>query len=620
MNKKGFTVIELIAVIFVLTIAFILTIPIVIKIIDYSKYKAFVAGAQNVIDAFDLYIAKNKFVNIPEEGIFIEDLDNGDIKNNNYDSGVILRRKEETVLVNLSKDNFCAKGTKMDLITTDKGCGALDETGPEKVDIFVKNETDTYLYLVIGGYDSESKIIKYELSIDNNKYYKNEDEKYNVFRIAKDGKKHSFKAKITNEAGLTLESESKTFESESETIICTNNKIGYKKNLNCSLEIKTFTKIDNIDLEEENNIYSILLEENKNIILENDDINIDIDVVGIDSLLKDNTPILEENMVPIVYENNKWIIADRNIKYWDYENKIWANAVITKKNQDINDPNSKSRKYYLSKNAIGEEINENDIIGYYVWIPKFSYTIWNSAGIDVKKENKGVRNIDIDFSSDSNIHNAFLYNTESTGFWVSKYEASVNSDTSCAMNSGVENCNNKNLEIYFKNSEFILKNISISNAYDTINKLNKKIDVTNTHLLTNLEWGAITYLSHSKYGIGNNIISETTTGNVTGIYNMGINKEFVMGNYNSDLGFDDKNNSGFDKIPNSYIDIYKSSTIKGRILGDATGETEKWYESDNNFINGNYPFITRGGNSIFDFNNSSGSADSNTTFRMVISK
>ena len=101
---------------------------------------------------------------------------------------------------------------------------------------------------------------------------------------------------------------------------------------------------------------------------------------------------------------------------------------------------------------------------------------------------------------------------------------------------------------------------------------------------------------------------------------MGINKEFVMGNYNNDIGYDDKNNSGFSQIPNTYTDIYKSSTIKGRILGDAIGETENWYNSSNNFINGSYPFIVRGGNSIFDFDNSSGSADPNITFRMVIGK
>lgn len=605
MNKKGFTLLELILVILVLSVAFILSIPKVLKIIENSKYKTFITGVRNTIDAVDLYIAENKFMNIPEQGIYIEDLDKNVLKNNDYDSGLIIRRKEQIEVVNLKLGNYCAKGNKQNLITTDKGCGALDETNPSKVDIFVKNETSEYLYLVIGGYDEESEIVKYELSIDNKKYYTNEDKTHNVFKIKKDKNQHLYKARITNEAGLTLESKSKVFDTELETIMCTSENINYKKKITCHSE--------NIPLEY--NLFS----ENKNIKIEKDNNNIDINILGIDKLLNENIPVLEENMIPIIYENEKWVIADRNTIYWDYANKIWANAVITKKNQDINDPNSKSREYYLSKDAIGEEINENDIIGYYVWIPKYSYDVWNSAGIDIKKEDKGITNINIKFDN-SNIHKAFLYNENETGFWVSKYEASVDNTSNCALSPNINNCNLDSLDLYFKQSNNILKNISISNAYDSIINLNNKIKVSNTHLLTNLEWGAITYLAHSKYGIGTNIKEETTTGNPTGVYNMGVGPEFVMGNFNNDLGYDEVDNSGFKEFPTEYIDIYKSSSIKGRILGDATGETENWYDSAHEFINGNYPFIIRGTNSIFDFSNSSGSANQNISFRMAISR
>jgi len=614
MSKKGFTLLELILVVLVLSIAFILAIPIIIKIIDYSKYNTFITGVKNTIDGIDLYIAKNDFVNIPEEGLYITEFKNDIIKNNYYDSGIIVRRKEQTEVINLSQGNFCAKGTKMNLITTDKGCGALDETKPIKVNLFLKNETSDYLYIVVGGYDSESDIIKYELSVDN-KYIKNEDEKYNVFKIKKDGKNHVFKARITNEAGLSIESEAKSFETENETILCINE---LDNNVSCNLENNNFEMVNSEIIKEKTNKYLFSINKNTNFILKSNNSNIDINILGVDSLLKENIPLLEENMIPVIYVDNKWVIANKNTKYWDYENKIWANAVITRKNKDINDPNSKSREYYLSSDAIGEEINENDIIGYYVWIPKYSYDVWNKAGVDIKKEDKGVTDINISFD-DSNIHNAFLYNN-TTGFWVSKYEASINKESNCISNPAIQNCNLDSHDILFKESDAILKNISISNAYNTIVNLNKKIGISNTHLLTNLEWGAITYLSHSKYGIGSNINSETTTGNPTGVYNMGINKEFVMGNFNTDLGLSDKENSGFKELPNQYIDIYKSSTIKGRILGDATGETENWYNSIHTFINGNYPFIIRGENSIFDFNNSSGYADSDTTFRMVISK
>ena len=603
MNKKGFTLLELILVILVLSLAFILSIPKILKIIENSKYDTFITGVRNTIDAVDLYIANNDFMTIPEQGIYIEDIDKNILKNNNYDSGMIVSRKEQTEVINLKLGNYCAKGNKQNLITTDKGCGALDETKPTKIDIFVKNETKDHLYLVVGGYDEESEIIKYELSIDNKKYYTNKDKKYNVFKIKKDGNQHLFKARITNEANLKLESKSKVFDSELETIICTNENIDFSKKVSCHSE--------NIPLE-----YN-LISENKNIKIKDDNKNIDINVLGIDNVLKENTPVLEDNMVPIIYENEKWIIADRNTIYWDYANKIWANAVITKKNQDVDDPKSKSREYYLSEEAIGEEINENDIIGYYVWIPKYSYDVWNSAGTQIKEKNKGVRNINIKFD-DSNIHKAFLYNELSTGFWVSKYEAGISNDSTCALNPSISNCNNDESEIMFKSDISNLKNISISNAYNSILKLNNNLKVSKVHLITNLEWGAIAYLSHSEYGIGTNIKDETTTGNPTGVYNMGKNAEFVMGNFNNDFGFDDNDNSGFKKMPTEYIDIYKSSSIKGRILGDATGETENWYDSLHKFINGNYPFIIRGYNSIFAFSNSSGNANKDITFRMII--
>ena len=602
MNKKGFTLLELILVILVLSLAFILSIPKILKLIENSKYEVFITGVRNTIDAIDLYIANNEFMSIPEQGIYIEDIDKDILKNNNYESGMIISRKEQIEVVNLKQGNYCAKGNKKNLITSDKGCGALDETAPTKIDIFVKNETSDYLYLVVGGYDEESEIIKYELSIDNKKYYTNSDKKYNVFKIKKDGNQHLYKARITNEANLKLESKSKIFDSELETIMCTDENIDFSKKISCHSE--------NIPLE-----YN-LISENENIKITSGNSNIDINVLSIDSLLKENIPVLEENMIPVIYENEKWIIADKSTIYWNYENKIWANAVITRKNQDIDDPNSKSREYYLSQDAIGEEINENDIIGYYVWIPKFSYDVWNNAGTQLKEKNKGVRIISINFD-DSNIHQAFLY-TNSTGFWVSKYEAGISNDSSCALNPCVSNCNNDESEIMFKPNISILKNISISNAYNSILKLNNKIGVSKVHLITNLEWGAIAYLSHSRYGIGTNIKDETTTGNPTGVYNMGNTAEFVMGNFNNDLGFDDDDNSGFKEMPTEYIDVYHSSSIKGRILGDAIEETENWYDSLHQFIDGNYPFIIRGYNSIFDFSNSSGNANSDITFRMII--
>lgn len=617
MNKKGFTLFEILAVIVVLVVIFLLSIPIVKGVIEYSRYKTFKTSALNVIDAVDLSIAKNNFKNIPEEGIDIEDIDISILKNNNFDSGNIVRHTEQTEITYLKQGIYCAKGTKSEFFTSDKGCGALDTTAPTKANLFLKNETTDYLYIVAGGYDHDSNIIKYELSIDGGKYFTNSDDSYNVFKIKKDGKKHSYKTRVSNEAHLTLESESKQFEQELETIICIeeNNleNAKSKKNIICSLETETPEISETFEM-------------NNNKKIKIDNIITTLDIKNIDNIIKDSTPVLDDNMIPVIYNGTNWVVANKNIKYWNYENKEWANAVIVRKKQNIDDPMSKSRNYYLSNEAIGEPVYENDILGHFVWIPNYSYSVWNKSGIDIKTENKGVRNIEITFdksNTEYTNHGAFLYEENIPGFWVSKYEAGISNNSTCSLVPNSQNCNLNNFDLYFNGTSSVLKNISISNAYQNIQKLNNKYNLYgatgNIHLLTNLEWGAITYLSHSKYGIGSNIVNETTTGNVTGIYNMGINKEFVFGNYNNDLGFDSNDNSGFTEIPETYKDTYKSSTIKGALIGDATLETENWYDSEHQFINGSYPFIIRGNNSIFAFNNSSGSA-SDTTFRVAIIK
>ena len=75
-----------------------------------------------------------------------------------------------------------------------------------------------------------------------------------------------------------------------------------------------------------------------------------------------NTPILFKNMVPIKYENNKWIIADLGQKWYDYDAKEWANAVVLNSG--------------VTKN-VGDEVTEEEISLWYVWIPRYKYTIFN---------------------------------------------------------------------------------------------------------------------------------------------------------------------------------------------------------------------------------------------------
>ena len=151
-----------------------------------------------------------------------------------------------------------------------------------------------------------------------------------------------------------------------------------------------------------------------------------------------NTPILFKNMVPIKYENNKWIIADLGQKWYDYDAKEWANAVVLNSG--------------VTKN-VGDEVTEEEISLWYVWIPKYKYTIFNGNNgsaaaqlINVTFESGISRtgtvtctdNADgsetcstITNGTSTYTHPAFKFgNTELTGFWVGKFEIST-TDSTC---------------------------------------------------------------------------------------------------------------------------------------------------------------------------------------------
>ncbi len=252
-----------------------------------------------------------------------------------------------------------------------------------------------------------------------------------------------------------------------------------------------------------------------------------------------NRPILHDRMIPITYKDGAWIIADENNSskdnmWYDYGNQKWANVAIVNTDK------------YKSK-GVGEVISSGDILGYYVWVPRYSYKTWNVT-TEVNDSYDAYNNgIEIIFESGLNssnyteidnsiyvTHSAFGDNLK--GFWISKYEMS--NENGVRFIPGVNSYNNKTLDEY--------KNL-ISNLVNDY-KLGEEVD---SHIVGNLEWGATLYLSHSKYGVcvsdgcmsigmnetyisGSNK-QDTTTRNVYGVYDMsGSASEYAVGN--SSLG------------------------------------------------------------------------------------
>ena len=105
--------------------------------------------------------------------------------------------------------------------------------------------------------------------------------------------------------------------------------------------------------------------------------------------------------------------------------------------------------------------------------------------------------------------------------------------------------------------------------------------------------------SNSNYtggGTGNaykNNGGRSTTGNITGIYDMKeMIVEYMMGNYNKTAG-----SSGLtiSTVPTEHIDIYSGYSVSASHLGDATGETAGWYSNYKFFVDPNNPWFARAG-------------------------
>lgn len=243
-----------------------------------------------------------------------------------------------------------------------------------------------------------------------------------------------------------------------------------------------------------------------------------------------NAPRLEEQMIPVFYEDGSWKIADKNnnINEWyNYDKGRWANAITT------------NNKLYFNM-EIGSKVEESDISSMFVWIPRYKYLTWNveeelkdsydayNKGIDIVFEpglstSKNENKVNDTYLS----HQAF---TNSKGFWISKYELGLNEN-----------------KLTIKNNQKPLLNEDIDIYEELIKTYNEEFKFT-SKIINNLEWGATLYLSHSKYGTcknnscleienneettsGNNKY-DSTTRNVYGVFDMsGSAAEYVTGSY-----------------------------------------------------------------------------------------
>ena len=167
--KKGFTLVELLAVIIILGVISLISAPLITRQIDNSKLTSYRSSVQNIIDDAKEYVTKNMSnSDIPEDGLDIKTLK---LKKGNIKSGLIKRNENgEIEAINIYNGSYCASGTKSNIIVAkvnnEKDCETIDFTGPELKLKLVK-ATNTSIMINAYASDSQTDIALYTFQIGN---------------------------------------------------------------------------------------------------------------------------------------------------------------------------------------------------------------------------------------------------------------------------------------------------------------------------------------------------------------------------------------------------------------------------------------------------------------------
>ena len=244
------------------------------------------------------------------------------------------------------------------------------------------------------------------------------------------------------------------------------------------------------------------------------------------------------------------------------------------------------------------------------------------------------------------------WDAELPGLWIGKYEVSQ-SDAGTTKdemgNSGI---------IQIKPGVTSWRNITIGQMYENAKKYSTELK---SHMLKNSEWGAVVYLTHSKYGRNGTEVTKnnnsnfitgnagdtvnatestninqyntkkgmlaSSTGNVYGIYDLSGGAWEYVASYHSkgtDLSYGSTFANGID---DEYSTSYEGDDIEVYFkYGDATKETMKWNNDIVGFVDQKHPFFAKGGYclynnaeaGIFAFGNDYGDKREYLSFRVAL--
>jgi hypothetical protein len=275
----------------------------------------------------------------------------------------------------------------------------------------------------------------------------------------------------------------------------------------------------------------------------------------------------DANIIPAYYNNAldsagyaSWTIAD-NTNWCAYTNKQWANAV-TLNNTTVKynptggttSPTLTALQYFRDYATVGTNIPEADVLGYWVYIPRFAYEVQryyafnapvaaNNFSINFEKSTTAKKIpaapsssttastlcytaptstsfTGLDYRTACGIsrtygaatgttwgtHPAFTMGaTELNGFWIAKFETSGSRTAPQIKPNQVTNISESIGTFYdMGKSMGVLNSSNTGGSGTSIPQNNHNLNTFNSNMANNSQWGAAAYLTASAYGAGYN--------------------------------------------------------------------------------------------------------------------
>ena len=276
----------------------------------------------------------------------------------------------------------------------------------------------------------------------------------------------------------------------------------------------------------------------------------------------------DENMIPVAYDETAktWRVVtnaelQQNPKNWyNYTKKQWANALTVSKSslQSFRD-----KQTGVDSNAAIQVDNNTNILGWWVYIPRYSYKVlrkemgdhyaeeqnfeivfetnkdvakepaacnssnsnkyyqdcvrnqYGDAGIAYPGNNESLKNKTVwathpaftwQYTSEAN---GLTKTVERNGFWVGKFETTGTTSNPTVKPNQQSNVGNSRMDVdgFYDMAKSVGKEDAYNvgtgyTLYSQPAQNGHNLLSTSSHMMKNSEWGAVAYLSASKYGAG----------------------------------------------------------------------------------------------------------------------